>query len=189
MTALLLISATGRALAQQPSPDQVNAVRQSCRADFMANCSGVQPGGRDAMECLKRNADKLSQACRAAVSAIGPALAPATAPAVAQPAPATPPKPVTRPAAKANMPASPPATQAVAPPMPPAVAAPAVAPLYPRPFMLPRKRLAIVAICGVDARTLCAGVDPGGGRIISCLAENASRLTPECYDALARESR
>jgi hypothetical protein len=32
---------------------------------------------------------------------------------------------------------------------------------------------------------LCAGVPFGGGRIISCLAENASSLSPNCYSALS----
>jgi len=48
----LLILAAGPAFAQQPSQDQINAVRQSCRSDFMANCCGVTPGGKDAIECF-----------------------------------------------------------------------------------------------------------------------------------------
>ncbi len=55
--------------------------------------------------------------------------------------------------------------------------------------MLPRQRLVIVAICNADARTLCAGVPPGGGEVIACLAANAAKLSPECYSVLARESR
>src|ERR1700729_3854882 len=73
---LLLLIGPG-ARAQQPSQDQVSAIRSSCRSDFMANCSGVTPGGKDALECLKRNVSKLSGACQTAVSAINPPAAPA----------------------------------------------------------------------------------------------------------------
>ncbi|MGB7035756.1 MAG: hypothetical protein WBD71_09520, partial [Xanthobacteraceae bacterium] len=71
--------------AQQPTAAQTSAVRANCRSDFMANCSGVQPGGRDALECLKRNLGKLSGGCQAAVSAISPPAA-SPPPAVAAPA-------------------------------------------------------------------------------------------------------
>jgi len=75
--------------AQQPTQAQRDAVRASCRSDFMANCASVQPGGKEALGCLLRNESKLSAPCRSAVSAIaspsGPA-APAPAAAVA-PAP------------------------------------------------------------------------------------------------------
>ena len=69
---LLLLIGPG-ARAQQPSQDQIAAIRASCRSDFMANCSGVTPGGKDALECLKRNLAKLSGSCKTAVSAITPA--------------------------------------------------------------------------------------------------------------------
>src|SRR5262249_2263442 len=52
----------------QPTPEQQSAIRSACRADFMANCSGVTPGGRDALMCLQRNAAKLSPACQTALS-------------------------------------------------------------------------------------------------------------------------
>jgi hypothetical protein len=48
--------------AQQPSPDQISAIRASCRSDFIANCSGVQPGGKDTLECLKSSGTSAS--CR-----------------------------------------------------------------------------------------------------------------------------
>jgi hypothetical protein len=37
----------------------------------MANCSGVQPGGAEALQCLKSHAASLSSACQSAVTAIG----------------------------------------------------------------------------------------------------------------------
>jgi len=43
----------------------------------------------------------------------------------------------------------------------------------------------ILAICRADQETLCASVPPGGGRVLSCLAEKSPHLSPECYKALA----
>jgi len=51
------------AWAQQPSPDQINAIRASCRSDFMANCSGVPRGGAEALACLKQHMAQLSAPC------------------------------------------------------------------------------------------------------------------------------
>ena len=36
----------------------------------MKHCSGVSPGGKPALECLEKNMDSLSQACRAAVKPV-----------------------------------------------------------------------------------------------------------------------
>src|ERR1700731_523513 len=121
-----------------PTAQQKAAIRASCRSDFMSHCSGVQPGGAEALQCLKRNKAQLSAASRSAVAAIrgGP---PRAAPSGA-----------------------------------PAAAAPAVAPIGPMPMLRPREALAIVQICGVEVRSLCAGVPFGGGRVLSCLAANAS---------------
>jgi hypothetical protein len=66
--------------------------------------------------------------------------------------------------------------------------APAVAPLKVRPFIMPQRRVVILAICGGDAPKLCAGVPPGGRRILECLAAHAAGLSPECYAAIARVS-
>lgn len=64
-------------------------------------------------------------------------------------------------------------------------ATPTVPPLTPMPALPPRRALTILRICGEETRLLCGGIPSGGGRIISCLAENASRLSPVCYRALA----
>jgi hypothetical protein len=129
----------------KPTAQQTAAVRAACRSDFMSHCSGVQPGGAEALQCLKRNEAQLSAACRSAVAAIGGGGGAAA----------------------------------------PAAAAPAVAPIGPMPMRRPREALAIVQICGVEVRSLCAGVPFGGGRVISCLAANASSLSPNCYSALS----
>jgi hypothetical protein len=194
---VMLGLAAGPAQAQQPTAAQTSAIRSNCRSDFMANCSGVTPGGKDALDCLTRNRAKLSGPCSTAVSAIASAppagasaptqnpapVAPAAtqtppAAAAAKPSPAK--KPAGAPAAKLNPPP-------LAPPVPPA-AAPTVAPLTPRPFIMPERRLAILEICKADARSFCAGTPPGGGRLIDCLAANAGILSPACYDAIARVS-
>ena len=38
-----LLIATEHAFAQQPTPEQISAIKQSCRSDFMANCPGCSP--------------------------------------------------------------------------------------------------------------------------------------------------
>jgi hypothetical protein len=47
----------------RPSPQQQATIRQSCQSDFMARCSGVQPGGAEALRCLQRNSAQLSPNC------------------------------------------------------------------------------------------------------------------------------
>jgi hypothetical protein len=165
LAAFGLLLAVQPVQAQQPTPEQIAAIKQSCRSDFMANCQGVQPGGREALECLKRNVARLSGGCKTAVSAISPP--PASAPA-AHPAPS------------AGHPA--PAPQAAVP------AAPAVAPLRVRPFVMPQRRIVILAICHADVARLCSNVPPGRERILECLGAQAASLSPACYRAVARVS-
>jgi len=65
-------------------------------------------------------------------------------------------------------------------------AAPAAAPtvIVLRP-MLPREELFVLrSACSADIRTLCAGVAPGGGRIIQCIANRGADLSPACRDVL-----
>jgi hypothetical protein len=82
-----------------PTAAQQSAMRSACRSDFMAKCSGVQPGGRDALACLQRHVATLSPKCKHVVSAtMG---APATAMA---PPPATPPSVAPAPAARESGP-------------------------------------------------------------------------------------
>src|SRR5262245_323426 len=166
---------TGPAAAQQPSQGQVNAIRASCRADFQANCAGVQPGGSAALACLKKHVAALSPACQKAVTAVGGAAAPAAEPpaaAAAAPPPSAPPPAAAPPAAAATAtPPRPAAGSATAP------AGPAV-PL--------RVELAILRrACGQDFRANCTGVRPGGGQVIACLAANEASLSPRCRRELA----
>jgi hypothetical protein len=74
------------------------------------------------------------------------------------------------------------ATPAAAAAGAPAEAAPA---LVLRP-MLPREELFVLrSACGADVRALCAGVAPGGGRIVQCLAVRSASLSPDCRAVLS----
>jgi hypothetical protein len=149
--------ATPKAAAPKPpSSAQATAVKSACRGDYPKVCASVPPGGAPALECLEKNKAKISAACAKAVAAATGSGATATAA---------------------------PGSAAV----PAAGAAPAAAPsvIVLRPLR-PREELFIVrSACGADIRTLCAGVQPGGGRIVQCIAGNAASLSPGCKDVLA----
>jgi hypothetical protein len=140
----------------------VAAIRSACRSDYMAHCSSVPTGGAAALNCLKQNKSSLSAGCQQAVNAAGGGAASggsAAAPAEGNAAPAD---------------------AATATPG----AAPAAAPMMLRP-MRPREVLFVLrSACGADVRALCAGVPPGGGRIVECLASQAAALSPACHDVL-----
>jgi hypothetical protein len=148
--------------AKKPSDAQVAAIRSACRSDYQKTCASVPPGGAAALNCLEKNKAKLSPSCQQAVSAAsGGGAAPATAAA---------------PASGGSAAASP----AVAP-----AAAPATV-IVLRP-MRPREELFVLrSACGADVRGLCAGIPPGGGRIMQCLATQAASLSPACKDVLAQ---
>jgi hypothetical protein len=142
-----LFGGAGIAVAQEPTADQQSAIRSNCRSDFMANCSGVSRGGKEAMQCLKENVASLSSGCQQAVKAVMPAPAPkppapsvtATPAAPAAPPPAatpaapvaaTPPAPAAAPASPAA-PATSTATQAAAKPAAPVAPTPQAAAVKP----------------------------------------------------------
>ncbi|MGD9925206.1 MAG: hypothetical protein AB7V13_27730 [Pseudorhodoplanes sp.] len=126
LAALVLLSVPVAAQAQAPSKAQQDAIRSNCRSDFLSLCSGVQRGGREALECLAKNQARLSGGCRSAVTAIAP---PAPPPAAVKPAPAP---AQAAPAAPAPVQAAPTApAPAVSAPAAPATAAPAAPPAAP----------------------------------------------------------
>ena len=45
------------------------------------------------------------------------------------------------------------------------------------------------AACSGDAKTFCAGIMPGGGRILSCLAEHKDKISPACAKVVASHGR
>jgi hypothetical protein len=145
----------------KPSSAQVAAIRSACRSDYPKVCAGVPTGGAQALQCLEENKASVSPACQNAVAAASTAAPAGSAPAQ---------EAATSPAAPSAAPAAP--------------SAPAVIVLRP---MRPREVLFVMrSACGTDVRTLCAGVDPGGGRILQCLTSNASSLSPECRSVLGR---
>jgi Cysteine rich repeat len=102
LAVLMLPTAMAGPAAAQPSPEEIAAIRQACRSDFISHCSGVQPGGREALQCLERNAAQLSTECSSAVGAVAaPKAETETKPEAQQPAAAaaTPPQP-SRPSAQ-----------------------------------------------------------------------------------------
>ena len=151
--------AAASAAAKKPSSAQSSAIRSACRSDYPKVCAGVPTGGAPALQCLEKNKAKLSAGCEKAVAAAtGGGAAPA-----AGGAPAA-----------AAAPAAAPAD------------APTVMVLRP---MRPREELFVLrSACGGDVRSLCAGVAPGGGRIVQCLASQAASISPACKDVLAQFS-
>ncbi len=152
--------AAAAAPAGQPSSAQISAIRSACRSDYPKVCAGVPTGGAPALQCLEKNKAKLSAGCEKAVSAASGGGATAAAPAAGA------------------APAAAGAAAAAAP------AAPTVIVLRP---MRPREELLVLrSACGADVRTICGGVQPGGGRIVQCLATNAAQLSPACKDVLSQ---
>jgi hypothetical protein len=144
------------AASGKPSDAQIAAIRSACRSDYPKVCAGVPTGGGPALQCLENNKSKLSASCEKAVAAASGGT-PSTAGAAA--------------------------TEATASPNP---ATPAAAPLVLRP-MRPREVLFVLrSACGGDVRALCPGVDPGGGRIIECLATQSASLSPDCRGVLGQ---
>jgi hypothetical protein len=172
----IVLFAGDTAVSQQPTTTQRNAVKSDCRSDFIAQCSGVQPGGIEALTCLQQHSATLSDSCRKAVSAITTAKPKTTAvpPVAVQPgAPA--------PAAGSGSPAQPPVVA------PAATAMPAANPRGQMPSFTPREELFLVReTCGPDFRRFCQSTPLGGGRAIACLRENAARLSPGCQQVLAK---
>ncbi|MGO7426292.1 hypothetical protein ACCT09_42690, partial [Rhizobium ruizarguesonis] len=65
-----VVLSAGVAFAQAPTEEQRNAIKAECRSDFIAQCSGVTPGGIEALTCLQQHNATLSAGCRKAVSAV-----------------------------------------------------------------------------------------------------------------------
>jgi len=147
-------------MAQQPTQAQRDAIRGSCRSDFMANCASVMPGGKEALECLLRNQAKLSAACNAAVSAVVPAKPASTA---EVPAPA-------EPAAKSEP------------------AAPAAAASEPAPKSAAAQEAQLKSVrqaCTLnDFMAHCSWIKPDNPELVLCLQANASDLSPPCQAAV-----
>ena len=197
------------ALAQGPTEAQRDAVKSQCRNDYIAHCSSVPPGGEASLQCLAKNMSSLSPSCQSAVRAVEAAATPAKPAEATKPADAAKPTEAAKPKSSATAPATAapsksgpsksagpkPAAAAAAPPAgaapaagAPAAAAPSAAPsvIVLRPLRPREELLVLRSACGVDVRTICGGVAPGGGRIVQCLATNAAQLSPACKDVLSQ---
>lgn len=157
------------AAAQQPTQAQQSAIRSSCRNDFQAMCSGVQPGGSAALQCLQQNVAKVSPACQQALGAVGGSGGGAPAGAAA-PAAAAPMEQQQRMQPQMQQ-------QGMQPPMQQQGGGMARMSMRDE-FRLTREE------CGQDYRTYCQRVQPGGGRAVTCLEANAQSLSPGCQKAL-----
>jgi hypothetical protein len=146
--------------AKKPTNAQAAAIRSACRSDYQKVCAGVPTGGSAAL-CLEQNKSKVSAPCQQAIGAAGGDAATAAAGGAATAAPAT--------AAPAGAPAAAPAPALVLPPL------------------RPREEIFVLrSTCGGDVRSLCGGVQPGGGRIVQCLATKAASLSPACKEVLSQ---
>jgi hypothetical protein len=192
-TALAALAALSAGAAAQVTSAQQSAIRSNCRSDFMSHCSGVTPGGKEALACLQKNVAKLSGGCQTAVRVTIPAEA---APKMAAPAAAPPPPPaaVVEPAPAAKpatiVSAPPPKAQTAKKPMKPATAA--VTPAAPPPHAAAEpgkptaaQQSAIRANCRGDFQSKCSGVTPGGAEALSCLQSNVGSLAPACRTAVS----
>ena len=145
----------GAAHSQQPTDAQRNAIKSACRSDFMAQCSGVTPGGIEALTCLQQHSATLSPACRNAVSAVdttkrkSSAVAPAETPGTA---------PAQSGAAASG------GTQARQPTQ--------------------AQRNAVKSACRSDFMAQCSGVTPGGSEALTCLRQHNATLSPSCQQAV-----
>jgi hypothetical protein len=192
-TSVFLIAAlTAIPALAQPTPAQTDAIKASCRSDYMKSCMSVPPGGQAAFDCLKRNMSTLSPACQQAVNAIkppapaaaAPAPVPAVAPAPAPAAPASTPAAVTAPPPVAAPVATAPAAKpAPAPKRAVAAAPPAAAPAAMTPPTAAQQN-AIRQSCRNDFMANCSGVQPGGQAALVCLQTNAAKLSPPCRQAV-----
>jgi hypothetical protein len=189
---------SGAAQAQVTSAQQ-NAIKSNCRSDFMSKCSGVTPGGKDALACLQKNVATLSPGCKTAVSATLPPPAPAAAApaAPAAPAAAAPPPPAPPVTPAATTPAAPvrsaPPPKAKVAPAPrraavvaPVAAAPA-APVATAPAAAPTaaQQAAMKQNCRNDFTRHCRGVPPGGQEALGCLQKNVGALSGACKSVVS----
>ncbi|MBY3122713.1 hypothetical protein [Rhizobium laguerreae] len=145
----------GVASAQAPTEEQRNAIRAECRSDFIAQCSGVTPGGIEALTCLQQHSATLSAGCRKAVSAISKPKSTSAEPASAAPA-----------------------TTGATSPAAPATGTPAHQPTQ-------AQRSAVKSACQRDFMAQCSGVTPGGTEALSCLQQHNAALSAPCQQAVA----
>ena len=181
---LVLAAMTVGTADAQVTAEQQSAIRANCRSDFMSKCSGVTPGGKEALTCLQKNVEALSAGCKSAVSATLPAPAPAAAapaPKMEAAAPAAPPPPApTATVAPAAPVARSVSAPAVAAPSAPQIAKPAVAAKQATP------KTAAVTIAGAPARTPAATAPAAAAAAPSITPEQMSAVKFTCRSDFGR---
>ena len=169
------VTMAGSAFAQGPSEAQREAVKAQCRSDYMAHCSSVTPGGKEALECLAQHMSSLSGGCQEAVKAVEASVAPKEEPKQETRQEAKPDaKPEAAPATEATKPAAEGAPKAV-------TAAPAKKPSS-------AQIAAVKSNCRSDYMKVCAGVPTGGAAALQCLEKNEAKVSPSCRKAVAAAS-
>jgi hypothetical protein len=164
LLAAVTFAAGTPAFSQAPTEAQRAAIKSECRADYIAHCSSVPPGGAASLQCLQKNMSSLAAGCQSAVRAVEapaaeskPESKPESAPAAAEAKPA------------AEPPAAPAAKTAAAPAKQPSSAQVA----------------AIRSACRSDYPKVCAGVPTGGAPALQCLEKNKSKVSASCQKAVA----
>ena len=156
--ALLFLVALGGVhpvTAQQPTSEQREAIRAACRSDFITNCAGVEPGGKEALDCLVRNHDTLSAPCKSAVDVVAQKPGAPVAPS---------------PAATAPPPAAVPSAETTASPAAPTVSQ--------------DELNAVRGACTLDdIAQHCSWIAPTSSEIVLCLRANVAGLSPPCRAA------
>ena len=152
--------------AQQPTPQQQDAIREFCRGDFQARCSGVPSGGAEALQCLKANFAQVSSGCQ---KALDPVMGSGAAASGGAPG--------------SRSPASTPAAPTKSPP--PSAAGTRGSTSGGQPASMRDELMLTREVCGSEFRSYCSSVQLGGGRALQCLEANAAQLSPRCRAALA----
>jgi hypothetical protein len=75
--AVLLLAAPGAAAAELNLLQKLE-LRRACQADFQTACGDQKPGDGRLAQCIRDNAEKLSEPCRRAIEAVRGNLAGAT---------------------------------------------------------------------------------------------------------------
>ena len=68
LTALTLSAALAGAAVAQPGGGGNPLVRKACQADIEQFCGGTEPGGGRLGQCLREHEDRLSEACKSAIT-------------------------------------------------------------------------------------------------------------------------
>lgn len=84
--------AAAPAEAGGPTPEQMNALKFTCRRDFGRLCKGIAAGGAEALGCLQQNAARLSPNCKTSVADVVESLPAGGMPAAPVAAAAAPPQ-------------------------------------------------------------------------------------------------